>query len=154
MKLFLTVLLVLTATPALAQDTTSASGDAHQASSETGDLTVVFTGFGSDDGVVLVRIDSSKATFLQGEDFFRATDAEVEGGKAEVIFEAIPYGTYAISAVHDENSNGKMDQADFGIPLEAYGFSNNARGQFGPPTFEASAFAFTPDSATVTIEVK
>ena len=154
MKILLTALFVLIATPALAQDTTSTPESAGQAPAGTGDLTVVLTGFGSDDGVALVRVDSSKATFLQGEDFFRAADAEVEDGKAEIVFEAIPYGTYAVSAVHDENSNGKLDQADFGIPLEAYGFSNNARGQFGPPTFEASAFSFTPDSATVSIEVK
>ena len=153
MKTFLTALLLSIAAPALAQDTTS-SGETGEHTSETGNLTLVVTGFGNDEGVVLVRVDSSKATFLQGEDFFRAADVEVEDGKAELVFEAIPYGTYAISAVHDENGNGTLDQGDFGIPLEAYGFSNNARGQFGPPTFEASAFSFTPDSTTVTIEVK
>ena len=153
MKSFFAVLLLLTATPALAQDTT-ASEDTSQSASATGNLTLVITGFGSNEGMVLARVDSSKATFLQGEDFFRAADAKVKDGKAEIVFESVPYGTYAVSAVHDENGNGTLDQGDFGIPLEAYGFSNNARGQFGPPTFEASAFSFTPDSTTVTIEVK
>ena len=33
-----------------------------------------------------------------------------------------------------------MDNNFFWVPKEQYGFSNNARALFGPPTFEAAAF--------------
>lgn len=39
-------------------------------------------------------------------------------------------GVYALAVYHDANGNGKFDRGGLiGLPLEAYGFSNN------PPTF-------------------
>lgn len=53
----------------------------------------------------------------------------------------LPKGEYAIKAFHDVNSNGKLDTNPFGIPKEPYGFSNNVRGSFGPPSFDSQLFA-------------
>ncbi|MDB2408843.1 DUF2141 domain-containing protein [Crocinitomicaceae bacterium] len=36
---------------------------------------------------------------------------------------------------HDKNNNGKLDKNAFGIPLEPYGFSQNARARFSAPSF-------------------
>ena len=36
----------------------------------------------------------------------------------------LPYGTYAISVLDDENNNAEMDRT-LGMPREGYGFSNN-----------------------------
>lgn len=55
-------------------------------------------------------------------------------------FKNVPVGTYAISAYLDENGNSTLDKGSFGIPKEKYGFSNNARGQLGPPSFKAASF--------------
>jgi uncharacterized protein (DUF2141 family) len=51
-----------------------------------------------------------------------------------------PGKEYAIALYHDENANGKMDKNFFGVPTERYGFSNNARATFGPPSFEEAKF--------------
>ncbi len=67
---------------------------------------------------------------------------EVLNGVAELVFEGIKPGIYAISFYHDENGNGSFDKGLFGIPQEAYGFSNDARGLMGPPSFLASAFRY------------
>lgn len=48
--------------------------------------------------------------------------------------------TYALAIYHDENENNKLDKNMFGLPLEKYAFSNNARGTFGPPSFKESSF--------------
>ena len=142
------LLLALPLTSACAQDAASDS------TGGAGTLTVVLQGFESDEGAAVVRLDSSEATFIQGEDFFQVARAEIEGGEAEVTFADVPYGPYALSAFHDQNENEELDTGAFGIPLEAYGFSNDARGQFGPPSYTDSAFQFTPDSTTVTITVQ
>ena len=63
----------------------------------------------------------------------------VEIGTAIYAFE-IPDGTYAIGIFVDVNYNNKMDRNFLGIPKEQYGFSNNAKGSFGPPSFEDAAF--------------
>lgn len=47
---------------------------------------------------------------------------------------------YALSVVHDENSNGDMDTNFLGIPSEGYGFSNNAKGFMSAPSFKACSF--------------
>ena len=52
----------------------------------------------------------------------------------------IPAGTYAVGYYVDVNENEKLDTNFFGIPKEEYGFSNNVRGKFGPPTFESASF--------------
>ena len=49
-------------------------------------------------------------------------------------------GKYAFRFFHDENSNGKLGTNWLGIPNEGFGFSNNAKGTFGPPAFEKTVF--------------
>ncbi len=49
-------------------------------------------------------------------------------------------GDYAISIFQDLNGNGELDTNFIGIPTEPYGFSNNARGRFGPPNYEDCVF--------------
>jgi uncharacterized protein (DUF2141 family) len=49
-------------------------------------------------------------------------------------------GKYAVSVYHDTNLNGKLDTGLFGVPLEKYGFSNNAKGFAGAPSFRSSSF--------------
>ena len=52
----------------------------------------------------------------------------------------LPAGQYAVGIFHDVNLNNKMDNNFLGLPKEQYGFSNNARALFGPPSFEDAAF--------------
>lgn len=47
---------------------------------------------------------------------------------------------YAISVFQDKNLNSKLDTGLFGIPLEKYGFSNNAKGFAGAPSFRSASF--------------
>ena len=64
----------------------------------------------------------------------------VEPGSVTYRYE-LPPGTYAIGIVHDANLNNRLDNYFFGVPREQYGFSNNARGFMGPPSFEDAAFS-------------
>ena len=52
----------------------------------------------------------------------------------------LAYGQYAIAVYHDKNKNGLLDTNMLGIPLEEYGFSNNARGRFGPASWSQAKF--------------
>jgi uncharacterized protein (DUF2141 family) len=55
------------------------------------------------------------------------------------IFEEVPYGTYAISVIHDESCSGCLHSNCFGIPKEGVGTSNNPHFFFGPPLSKAQA---------------
>jgi uncharacterized protein (DUF2141 family) len=52
----------------------------------------------------------------------------------------IPAGNYAIGIFIDTNANEALDRNFLQMPTEQYGFSNNAKGRFGPPSFADAAF--------------
>ena len=64
---------------------------------------------------------------------------DVNTGVVTYTFE-LPKGTYAIGIFVDANYNNKMDRNFFGVPKEQYRFSNDAKGNFVPPTFKDASF--------------
>ena len=64
---------------------------------------------------------------------------ESEDGAAVWQVENLQPGTYAVAVYHDLNGNGELDRTTLGPPDEPYGFSNDARGTFGPPKFDKAA---------------
>lgn len=68
-----------------------------------------------------------------------STSAPPQEGETVVAFRDIPAGTWAVLAYQDENGNNILDRNFLGIPTENYGFSRNAVGRFGPPSFEDAA---------------
>ena len=58
----------------------------------------------------------------------------------------VPAGQYALSVIHDENGNGRLDTF-LRVPREGFGFSRNPRIRMGPPRFEETRF--TIDQAAV-----
>ena len=98
-------------------------------------LTVVVDGIEKSKGKVLVAVYDS-INFLKQPLYYGM--AKVESGQEEVsiVIENVATGKYAISVFHDENDNNKLDTGAYGIPIEKYGFSNNARGKMGPPAFQ------------------
>ena len=78
----------------------------------------------------------------------------VDSETVTVSFSDLAPGRYGLKLYHDVNDNGEMDTNPFGMPTEPYGFSNNAKGRFGPAKWEKAAFDVTADgtSHTITIE--
>ena len=75
-------------------------------------------------------------------------------GDVSVTFKDIAEGDYAISLFVDENSNGKMDSNAIKIPIEPYAFSNDAAGNFGPPSFEQAKFNVAKENKSLVITIK
>jgi uncharacterized protein (DUF2141 family) len=57
----------------------------------------------------------------------------------------------AIAAYHDVNDNGELDRNAFGIPSERYGYTRDARGITGPPTYEDSVITITDEPIKISI---
>ena len=110
-------------------------------------LTVVIKNFKNTDGNARVAFFDSEENFLKNGEG-RVVEIE-DKSEVKVIFDNVNEGTYAVSIIHDENGNGDLDTAVFGIPTEDYGFSNDAKGMFGPPSFEDCKFDFTEDKTIV-----
>jgi len=86
------------------------------------------------------------------EKAYRIANADIQQGSSEVTFTDLPPGEYAVSLLHDENGNEKMDTNFLGIPREGYGTSNNAAAIFGPPKFKDARFIL--DKPVMNIEIK
>ena len=66
----------------------------------------------------------------------------------------LPPGNYAVVAIHDENSNHKLDRNFLGIPKEGFGFANNPRVLFSAPTFQAAKVRVACPETSVTIHLQ
>ena len=63
-----------------------------------------------------------------------------------------PPGDYALSVIHDENGNGRLDTR-LGIPREGFAFSNNPRIWFGPPSFTAARFTLSANGTALNVRM-
>lgn len=76
---------------------------------------------------------------------------KVRDRQARCDFEDIAPGSYALAVVHDENMNGKLDVNWLGIPVEGYGFSNDASALLGAPSFAAASFPYDGENLEMTV---
>ena len=111
-------------------------------------ITATILNISSDKGIVKFAL-YNKTNFrlkpLQSE------IGNIENGKTTITFKEVASGEYAIVCYHDKNSNDKMDFQPNGMPLEAYGASNNVM-NFGPPRFDDAKF--TVVDKNVSLEIK
>lgn len=116
----------------------------------TFDLTVNISGLSSNKGNLMVGLYNKKEDFLKKR--YKGDVVKIENKKSVVIFRNLPKGEYAVSFVHDENDNKKMDTNFLGIPKEDYGCSNNATGFMGPPKYKDAKFQLTANK-TIKINI-
>ena len=110
------------------------------------------TGFRSEKGQVRIAVFNAAEKWPKDPAYSSTID--VNSSSVTWRVNDVPYGDYAIAIFHDENGNGKMDKNFLGIPVEAYGFSNNQRVTLGPPRWDAVKFSVRSAIKEVSIEVK
>ncbi len=109
----------------------------------------------NDKGVCRAYLFNQSAYFPNKvEKAFASKVVKIAGNKASLTFENVPAGTYAVSVIHDENNNGKLDANMLGIPTEGYGASKNALPSMSMPSFKANAFEVGNQAQKLSIKVK
>lgn len=117
-------------------------------------LTILFRDNELDEGEIVAAIFDDRLSFQQQSGpWKRTTIKQSAATPAQWIVSGLEPGSYAIAAFVDLNGNGKLDKNLLGMPLERYGFSNNARGKLGPPTYEECRIQVT-DSTELEIELR
>jgi uncharacterized protein (DUF2141 family) len=122
---------------------------------ETGTLTVEVNGLRSKNGTVKAAVFKDGKNF-PGPDWSTTVQQQqatysADGTSATVVFKDLPAGKYAVSVIHDEDGNGKLNKNFVGKPTEGYGASNNPKKRMGAPPFEEAVFAF--DKTTAPLKV-
>lgn len=94
----------------------------------------------NNDGQVLMQL------FNENHDELKSLKGIIINQKGVIVIDNLKPGKYAFRFFHDENKNNKLDTNIVGLPTEGYGFSNDAKGKFGPPAFNTWIFELNGNS--------
>lgn len=117
------------------------------------ELRVDVTGLRSGGGEVHLAVFATPATFPRGDAMLAEAIVRAKAAGVHWVFSGLKPGTYALAVYHDENENREFDRGFLGIPLEGFGFSNDAPVFFGPPDFADAAVTVPGKGARITIRM-
>ena len=101
---------------------------------------------------MFIAVYSSEDSYMDTDKAF--TSAQVEVKSLDLTWTcSLPKGEYAIVVFHDIDDNSELNTSRFGLPKEPYGFSNDAKGLFGPPSFDQAKVELQADrSISITLK--
>lgn len=102
----------------------------------------------SDSGKVYIQLFQGEKNYKQGK-ALASSVIKAKAGDNTVMFHNIEQGEYAIRFFHDQNDNGQLETNFIGMPTEGYGFSNDAKPNFGPAKYEDMKFEVMADSKII-----
>ena len=107
-------------------------------------------------GRVLFAVYDASETWLKPPRALKLVTTPITGSKVSVTIGDLPPGIYAVSVIHDANTNNKLDMHWFPVPGpdEGAGVSNDATATFGPPSFKDARFRLGDKGGLVTIHVR
>jgi uncharacterized protein (DUF2141 family) len=111
-------------------------------------IVVKVANFKNNKGVCTVCLYDNAKAFAGKGNPVKCSTVIITGKIAEAVFENVAEGTYAVSVIHDANSNNKFDTNFIGIPTEGYGASQNKLPFAAAPKFDENKFTVTPNSTT------
>jgi uncharacterized protein (DUF2141 family) len=104
-------------------------------------LNIRVTNVRSEDGHVLLLVFNDASGFPNvSEKAVHRARIRAHKGRVSHSVPGLAPGQYAITVVHDENDNKKLDKNLFGIPKEGWGTSRNPRPRTRAPRWSESSF--------------
>ncbi|WP_125781309.1 DUF2141 domain-containing protein [Pseudoalteromonas rubra] len=116
------------------------------------DLTITFTGLAHQSGTLKLVAYDSPAGFIQHQ-AWRVAQQQVSTANPELTLRDVEPGQYSFMVYQDLNNDGRLNRNRFGMPLEPYGFSNNAR-PAGAPQFGQLAVRITQSNQQLEITMR
>ena len=118
-------------------------------------LEVSISGASSEAGSIRILVFSKPSGFPDHvKQAVRSISLAPKNGKASFKLTDLAAGTYAIGVIHDEDNNGKLSTNAVGYTIEKFGFSNNPKVYFGPPSFEKAAFTLGKSPVSLEISLR
>jgi uncharacterized protein (DUF2141 family) len=116
-------------------------------------LTVKITGLENTKGNLLFGLYDNGSDFPKKNQAQQGKILPVSKINETYTFSIPKPGKYALAIIHDENRDGELSTNFLGIPKEGFGFSNNAIGTFGPPSFSKASVNVQKDT-TIYIKLR
>jgi uncharacterized protein (DUF2141 family) len=122
---------------------------------QSAEIIVTVTGVASAQGSMGCALFASNARERFPLDLSQAVTqrAPAQANVMQCAFRNVMAGTYAVSASHDINDNGRTDRNVVGLPTEPWAVSNNVRPTLRAPRFTEAAFDLASDE-TKQIELR
>jgi uncharacterized protein (DUF2141 family) len=120
----------------------------------TATLTLTVTGLKPQKSDLCIATFSSAAGFPRVD---RSAATQVIAVNQTTAIHEFPIehsGTLAIAVFQDLDGNGILSKDAYGIPTEPYGFSNDARGLMGPPSFKQAEIRISKAVEALGINLK
>jgi uncharacterized protein (DUF2141 family) len=123
--------------------------------SNQGTIICKVTAFRNSSGRVELSLYNKELNFPDLDMRWITRQADLKNSSVvEVRFENVPFGTYAVAGLHDENKSGGMDYTWLGLPKEGYCFSNDAKPFLSPPSFSEAKFKLDKPQKVVYITMQ
>jgi uncharacterized protein (DUF2141 family) len=121
-----------------------------------GSLTVQISNVQNGKGQVGCSLYASKDGFPSEAEKAKAQMfVKQRDGKATCTFKGVKPGTYAVSVMHDENEDGRLETSLVGRPREWWGVSNDVPAErFGPPKYERASFKYAGTAKTIRVKLQ
>ena len=141
---------------ALAEPAPAPSAPAPAATPARVSLVIDALDFKGSKGRALFAVYDASATWLKPPRALKLVTTPITGSKVSVTIGDLPPGVYAVSVIHDENTNNRLDMHWFPLPGpdEGAGVSNDATATFGPPSFKDARFRLSDKGGLVTIHLR
>ena len=130
-------------------------------SSVLAEILIINVESASNNGLALIGIYDKEENFgkakvnkkLNTEKILTGAATEISNNKAQIKLD-IPFGPYVVSGFQDFDGNGVISGNFLGIPKEPFGFSNDAKGRFGPTKWQDAVFVFNKSNQEITLRLK
>ncbi|WP_346858029.1 DUF2141 domain-containing protein [uncultured Draconibacterium sp.] len=99
------------------------------------------------DGKILLEFNN------ENEEVIKGITEKITDNKCTIQIKDLKPGKYAFKYFHDENNDKKLTTNFVGMPKEGFGFSNDAKGKFGPPPFDKMIFELSESTSIKCIPV-
>ena len=104
-------------------------------------------------GEIRFRLHNDAKGFAKGDNSFARMGMTAINGKASITLHNVPKGDYAVVAFQDVDGNQVLSRNLVGIPVEPYGFSNDASATLSQPSFAQAAFTVDDQPISLTIHL-
>ena len=111
-------------------------------SASAADITITVATVRNQEGEIIRALFDTAESFVKRIPLARAV-ARPEIPATTCVFRNVQAGIHAVTAIHDENDNGRLDRTFFGGPTEGYGVSNDHTYVMHGPRFSESKFSFS-----------
>jgi uncharacterized protein (DUF2141 family) len=105
-----------------------------------GELHITVSNIYPAEGKLYIAIYNNEDDYMDPEKVAFQKIIPINNETESIVIPGVPDGEYAVTVFQDLNNNGELDTSSIGFPREPYGFSNDARGSFGPPKFRKAKF--------------